>query len=200
MVSWSRVGVGPLHVANQLLADRIEQPDPDAVVRGRLLHRDIGDSAFAAAAAEQRLLRLDAQQRKIVRQYRQRRYLELRVGEIRGEQRVELEALYGDTTPAPCEQLAFEVVAALRDRAVDEHRFESSDRCRKRVALESRVPYRHVVGDVLAHRRKCDTDHVAGARVAVDDGADRHRAGCANALYRVVHLMRVDNDLDLGRR
>ena len=199
-MSWSRVRVGTLHVAYQLLADRIEQADPHAVVRGGLLHRDIRDPALATTTAEQRLLGLDAQQRKIVRQDRQRRNLEARVGEVGGEERIELQTLDRYTAAPPCEQLTLEVVPPLGNRAVREHLLERCDGCRIRIALESGVPHGHVVGDVLALGSEGDTDHVAGSRVAVNHGAHRHRSGCADPLYRVVGLMRIDDDLDFRRR
>ena len=60
MVSCSRVALARSMSRTSVVADRIDQADPDAVVRGGLLHRHIRDAALATPAAEQRLLGLDA--------------------------------------------------------------------------------------------------------------------------------------------
>ena len=123
-----------------------------------------------------------------MREHRKRRDLEPRVREIRGKHGVELQALYGNSAPPPGEQLAFQVIATLRDGGVDEHLLERGDGSRIGIALEPRMPHGDVVGVVLTLRRERDTDQIAGPRAAVDDRADGHRPGVANALHGIVRL------------
>ena len=125
---------------------------------------------------------------EVVREHGQRGDLESRVGQVRGEHRVELQALYTNTAPPPCEQLAFQVVTALCNRVVHQDRFQGGNGRRIGVALESRVPHRHVERDVLAPRSERNTDEVTGSRAAVDDRPHGHRTGVANAFHRIVGL------------